>query len=194
MRPGPLPPDNALQFTSKGIQAHNFSITNINEKITLETGANQDSTVSIVFKDVNLQNITRLIEGTTPIDGLANGDLNMMVAEKGAFNTNLRIDDLTILRQPWGNLSLALGSTSEGPLNIDLRIEGEGTELKAAGYYTADPKSPEINFVSSIPKLDLARIEPLTMGQLKNTKGQLQGDVKIIGNANHPDIDGNIDF
>jgi translocation and assembly module TamB len=192
--PWTTPSDNSLQFTSKGIQAHNFSITNINEMIALRTSNDQDSSVSVVFKDLNLQNITRLIEGATPLDGLANGDLNMMVADKGAFNSTLRIDDMIILDQPWGNLALALGRTSSGPLNIDLRLESEKTSLKAAGYYAADGAQPEINVVANIEKFDLASIDPIARGQLKNTKGQLNGEVSVTGNPATPDIKGELNF
>ena len=105
--PWTVPPDNSLQFTSAGIQANNFSITNINEMIALETSNDADSIVSILFKDLNLQNISKLVEGVTPFDGLANGDVNLMSSKSGAFNTNLTVQRLTILNQTWGDLSLA---------------------------------------------------------------------------------------
>ncbi|HKZ37529.1 MAG TPA: hypothetical protein VJ184_07770, partial [Chryseolinea sp.] len=192
--PWTAPADNSLQFTSKGIRAHNFSITNINESIALKTPSNQDSTVSIFFKDLNLQNLTNLIEGTTPLDGLANGDLNLMAGKKGSFHTKLRIDELEILDQTWGDLTLALGSISGGPLDIDLRIAGENTDLSAIGYYKADSIAPEVNLTAKISKLNLTSIEPLTMGALKNTKGQLTGEVKIAGNAKSPDLNGELKF
>ncbi len=192
--PWTTPPDNSLQFTAKGIQAHNFSITNINEMIALKTSNDQDSVVSIVFKDLNLQNITKLVEGTTPVDGLANGDLNMMAAEEGAFNSTLRIDNLKILNQQWGNLSLALGKTSSGPLNIDLALNGEKTSLEADGYLSSNLTPSEINFEARILKLDLATIEPLTGGKLKNTKGNVTGQFAISGITSNPDIEGQLNF
>jgi translocation and assembly module TamB len=187
------PPDNALQFTSRGIRAHNFSITNINEKIALET-SDHDSVVAIVFKDLNLQNITKLVEGTTPIDGLANGDFKMMTSQKGAFNSKLQIEGLEIFRQQWGNLSLVLDQNVADPLDIDLNVSGDKTNIRAHGYYESNPAAPEINFTTTISKLNLEAIEPLTMGQLKNTKGQVTGEVKIVGHPSKPDINGALNF
>ncbi|HYI76746.1 MAG TPA: translocation/assembly module TamB domain-containing protein, partial [Chryseolinea sp.] len=192
--PWSAPADNTLQFTSKGIRAHNFSFTNINENISLKTTNDQDSIVTLQFKDLNLQNITKLVEGATPVDGLANGTLNMMSSEKGAFNSELRIDSLSIMDHTWGNLALALGKTSAGPLNIDLNLEGKGTSLEAGGYYSSDPTAPEINFTANILRFDLVNIEPFTIGQLKNTKGQLKGDLKVSGSPTSPDIEGNLNF
>ena len=83
--PWTTPADNSLQFTSTGIQANNFSITNINERIAFVTSNDKDSIASLQFKDLNLQNITNLIEGAIPFDGLANGTLNMMAAEEGCI-------------------------------------------------------------------------------------------------------------
>lgn len=192
--PWTVPADNSLQFTSAGIRANNFSITNINEVIALETSDDADSIVSILFKDLNLQNISRLVEGVVPFDGLANGDVNLTSSKSGAFNTRLTVQSLKILDQTWGDLALALGQTAKGPLNIDLRLESENTALKAAGYYTADANAPELNFLAEIQKFDLSSIEPLTLGQLKNTKGQLQGRVSIKGDPTKPDIDGELKF
>ena len=109
-----------------------------------------------------------------------------MSAEQGAFNTDLRIDSLNILDHTWGNLSLALGKTASGPLNIDVKLEGKGTSLHAGGYYSSDPDDPEINFTADILRFDLVNIEPFTMGQLKNTKGQLKGNIKVTGNPTSP--------
>ena len=110
----------------------------------------------------------------------------MMSAEKGAFNTDLRIDSLNILDHTWGNLALALGKTASGPLNIDVKLDGKGTSLQAGGYYSSDPADPEINFTADILRFDLVNIEPFTMGQLKNTKGQLKGNIKVTGSPTSP--------
>lgn len=191
--PWSTPADNNLKFTAAGIQAHNFSITNINESISVLTTNDEDSTVSVSFKDLNLQNITRLVEGRAPVDGLANGDLNIMVADKGAFNSRLTIDRLQLFDHEWGDLAVALGRTKDGPLNIDVRIESETTELKAYGYLSR-AATPEINFVADILKFDLSNVGVLTGGQLKNTSGNLTANVTVTGNTTTPEIEGKVHF
>jgi hypothetical protein len=49
------PGDNSLQFTSKGILANNFSIAHNDESIALRTTQDQDSTVSVLFKNLKLK-------------------------------------------------------------------------------------------------------------------------------------------
>ncbi|MBA4055915.1 MAG: hypothetical protein C0490_14470, partial [Marivirga sp.] len=171
--PWESPVNNSLKFTSKGVTASNFSITNINESITLLTQHKEDSATSVVFKDLNLQNLANLVEGTVLADGLMNGDFN--VSGKGAFNSNLKIQDFKFLNQLWGDVMLQAGRTSIGPYNFDVEITGENTNLRAGGYYVTDSASSELNVTAKLSKLDLRLIEPFTRGQLKNTEGQITG-------------------
>ncbi|SKC89144.1 translocation/assembly module TamB domain-containing protein [Ohtaekwangia koreensis] len=185
---------NTLRFTSNGMTPNNFYISKGQERILLLKREDRDTTMTVVFNEVDLKNITSLIEGTTPIAGTIDGDLNIGVAKQGSFNSTLYIRDLAILEQPWGDLALALGKTSTGPFNIDLRIDGTNMELLAAGYITSNEPKPQIHFTTTLTKLDLAAIEPLTMKQVKNMKGQLVGEVKIEGYTDDPEIDGILTF
>jgi hypothetical protein len=53
---------------------------------------------------------------------------------------------------------------------------------------------PEIHFQADIDRFNLAVVEPLSLGQLKNVSGQLVGNVKVDGKTSRPDIDGKIFF
>jgi len=190
--PWKTPEDNYLRFTSTGLDPYHFSIEKGDERIALANS--KDSTLAVLFHTVDLQNLTRLVEGTTPIGGIIDGELNISKAGSGAFNTNLRVNDLMLMDQTWGDLVLALGRTSKGPLNMDLRIEGEHAELKLDGYYESTLAEPAIHLKLDIQKLELAIAEPLTLGQLKNMKGGLVGEVNVEGPTKSPDINGFLKF
>jgi hypothetical protein len=190
--PWQTPDDNYLRFARTGLDPYHFSIEKGDERIALANS--RDSTLAILFHTVDLQNLTRLVEGTTPVGGIVDGDLNVSKAGAGAFNTNLHINDFTIMDQMWGDLVLALGRTTKGPLNMDLRIEGEHAEMKLDGYYESTLAEPALHLTLDIQKLDLAIAEPLTLGQLKNMKGALRGEVKVEGAAKSPDINGYLTF
>lgn len=188
------PDDNYLKIGERGLLPHHFEITNGGEKLSIEREDGSDSTVSIVFNGFELENLASLIEGTTPADGLIDGDLNISVAESGAFNSNLIVRDLYIMEQQWGELTLALGRTATGPLNIDVRLDGENARLKSAGYLVTKADQPEIHFETDIANLNLALVQPLSMGQLRNVSGSLTGNVKIDGKTSSPEINGSITF
>lgn len=189
-----VPKDNYLQFLSSGLRPHNFRISKGKEKIELSRTEDRDSLVSIFFTDLNLENITSLVEGTAPAKGIVNGDLNISFSEGGAFNSDLYIKEFELFRQNWGDLSFALGQTRTGPLNFDLKVEGEDVMIHTDGYYTSEAAKPEIHLQAEISKFNLAVAEPLTLGQLKKVSGQLTGAVSMNGVASDPDISGKISF
>src|SRR5690606_25830721 len=65
---------NALRFSKNGLEPNNFLIQKGDERILLLKKDNADSTLSLVFNQVDLKNITSIVEGTTPISGLIDGD------------------------------------------------------------------------------------------------------------------------
>ncbi|HYG17538.1 MAG TPA: translocation/assembly module TamB domain-containing protein [Ohtaekwangia sp.] len=188
------PDDNYLLIGKGGLQPNHFELTRGETKISLVKRDDQDSTLSVVFQALDLKSLTSLVSGTTPASGTVDGDLNISVAETGAFNSNVKIHRLNILEQEWGELTLAMGKPSMGPFNVDLRIEGDNAELKAAGYFVTKDNTPEIHFQLDIPRLNLAVVEPLSMGQAKNVTGQLTGSIKVDGPTQQPDINGEIIF
>lgn len=188
------PEDSYLKIGDGGILPHKFELSKGSEKLSVVREESSDSTVSIVFEEFNLKNLTSLVEGTTPADGLLDGDLNISVAEQGAFNSSLVIRKLFILEQEWGDLALQLGRTSTGPFNVDVRLDGENVELKAAGYMVTKSEEPEIHFETEITRLNLAVIEPISFGQLRNVSGGLIGNVKVEGKSSKPDINGELTF
>ncbi|AYB29832.1 translocation/assembly module TamB [Chryseolinea soli] len=189
--PWETPRDNALRFTRQGLVARHFSLTNINEKISLITQSEKDSTLSVVFKNLNLPNLTNVVEGVTPAEGLINGDFKL--AAQGAFQSKLTIKDFKLFNQLWGDLVLAV-ERKDKPYVIDFRVDGEKADVKVAGHFTPDQTAPEIDLTSHINISDLAIVEPLSAGQLKKSSGGIAGDIKITGRPSSPDIRGEIEF
>lgn len=178
---------NSLRFTDAGVDPNNFWIRKGNERILLLKQNDTDSTLSIVFNEVDLKNITSVVEGTTPISGIMNGDVNLSAAQQASFDTDFRIKNLNILEQPWGNLALLLGKEGNNPLEFKLTIDGENAALNAVGKLTSDAE-PVIDLKASIPRLNLAIVEPLTMGQLKNLTGELSATLDVHGKTKDPEI------
>ncbi|HYF68054.1 MAG TPA: translocation/assembly module TamB domain-containing protein, partial [Ohtaekwangia sp.] len=178
---------NSLRFTNAGLDPNNFWIRKGNERILLLKQNNADSTLSIVFNEVDLKNITSLVEGTTPISGIMNGDVNLGSAQQASFNTDFRIKNLNILEQPWGDLALLLGKEGNNPLDFKLTVNGENAEMNASGVLTSD-EEPVIDLRAAIPRLNLAIVEPLTMGQLKNLTGELSATLDVHGKTKDPAI------
>lgn len=190
--PWTTPADNYLRFTNEGILANNFSITNINESISLVTREQADARTAIEFKDLNLQNLTNIVEAKVLADGLINGDF--MLSGKGQFNSALTIKGLEILGIEWGDLALNLSHEATGRYLVDLGLNGINMELKVKGDYLPDSVNSTIDLAADISRINLVAIEPLTAGQLKNSSGSVAGEVTLKGNPASPEIRGFLSF
>lgn len=190
--PWTTPADNYLRFTKRGILAHNFSITNINEKISLVTREESDARTAIEFKDLNLQNLTNIVESNVLIDGLINGDF--MLSGGGEFRTALTIKALEVLGVEWGDLGLKLSHENSGQFLVDLGVNGINMEFAAKGTYIPDSIASKIDLTTDISRINLIAIEPLTGGQLKNSSGSIGGEVTLRGSPTSPEIRGFVAF
>jgi translocation and assembly module TamB len=184
---------NSLRFTDRGLDPNNFLIRNGSQRILLLQKNNADSTLSLVFNEVDLKNITSLVEGTTPVGGLIDGELTLASAKTGEFETQLQIRNLEILEQQWGNLAFLMKKSRTTPMNFKLDLSGKDAELNADGFVSTDA-SPDILIEATLKKLNLAIVEPLTMGQLKNMSGALSGQLTVQGKSKDPDIAGSLNF
>jgi translocation and assembly module TamB len=187
-----VPEDHYVDFNIHGMQTNNFAITGGQERIALITTV-KDSTVSVEFKDLQLSSLTRIVRGVMPARGKLNGNLKFTTSAQGRFNSKLQIDDLKVLEQAYGNLTLAL-SHSGNRYAIDFQVKNGDSNLTASGFYVADEKTSEFKLSVNLSPLNLKLIEPLTYGQLKNVKGIAEGNLQVSGNFKKPVIRGDITF
>ena len=190
--PWTTPADNYLRFTKRGILAHNFSITNINERISLVTREEQEARTAIEFKDLNLQNLTNIVEAKVIADGLINGDF--MLSGGGSFKTALKVKALEILGVEWGDLALDLSHENTGQYLVDLAMNGINMEFNIKGNYVPDSTASKIDLSADVSRINLVAIEPLTGGQLKNSSGSVTGELTLKGSPTSPEIRGFLAF
>lgn len=187
-----VPDDNYLEFSNKGFVAHNFTISKDQEKIGLITTV-KDSTISVEFQQLQLSNLTRVVRGVMPANGTLNGNLKFTTSSRGTFKSKLQINELEVLEQEFGDLTLALEHVVDR-YNIELLIKNQGSYISVNGYYVSNPTTSEFNLSADLAPLNLELVEPLSFGQLKNMKGQATGNLKITGNLKKPVIRGKITF
>jgi len=187
------PEDNYVLVNRTGLQPHHFEVGKENQKISLLKKTGKDSALSLVFQHLDLKDMTSLVEGITPITGIADGDLTISAAERGAFSSKLRISQFSILSQTWGDLVVSLNKTTTSPYNIDLGIKGEKVNMKITGtYHPSDHASVDIT--AELSTLNLEALQPLTLGTMKRMDGSLSGKLKVKGNLSRPGIDGTFTF
>ncbi len=188
------PKDNFLRFGGIHMLPHNFEISKDKERVALETKGSADSVTALVFNDLNLENITSLVEGVTPVGGIAEGDFTVSAARGESFTSRLKIHGFTILSQTWGDLGIKLTQKKGTPYSIDFGIDGEKTVVKINGTYSPDSNKPSLDLDARLVKLDLAAMQPLFLGKMKRMQGIITGEVKVQGSIAKPDVNGSILF
>jgi translocation and assembly module TamB len=188
------PDDNYLRFGGIHMLPHNFEISKGKERVALEKKGSADSVTALVFNNLNLENITSLVEGVTAIGGIAEGDFTVSAARDESFTSRLKIHGFTILGQTWGDLGITLTQKKGTPYNIDFDIDGEKTVVKINGTYSPDPKKPTLNLDARLVRLDLTAVQPLFLGNMKKMKGLVTGELKVEGSIAKPDVNGMIVF
>ncbi len=184
---------NTLVFGDGGLEPNNFHISRGNQRILLYKKNTADSTLSLAFREVELSNVTSLVEGTTPISGTIDGELTLASSATSSFETRLQIANLAILEKVWGDLRLAVNKEPAGPMNYTLDLQGRDAELNARGFLSQDD-DPVILLEARLARLNLAIVEPLTMGQLQNLKGMLTGEFTMQGRTDDPELSGRLNF
>jgi translocation and assembly module TamB len=190
-----VPVDNYINFGEKGIMTHNLFIGLNEQKLFVETKSDKDSTLLIGFRSLYLANISGMLAANkTLVAGSLNGDVNILRAKQNAIDAKVNIHGLTILRQLWGEVALDVKRTSADRFDMNLSVDGINTDIKTAGYYAVTESSSSIDVKTTIEKLDISLIEPLTVGQLKDMTGMLTGNIDVTGDLKQPKILGGITF
>ncbi len=186
------PADNYLQIGKSGVVAHNFSLSKESEQFSVVTNP-KDSTLSFDFLRWKLANLTQLVEGVIPADGELNGSIKLTTAHKGEFNSILQIKQLSILEKKWGDASFSLSHKSNR-YTLELEVKSENGNVNAKGFYMPSSVVSTFDIDIKLSPFDLSLIEPLSLNQLRNVKGFVNGNLKLSGNAKEPSIRGKLTF
>lgn len=185
------PSDNYLRFGSHGITTHNMSISNNNERILVERNSDSTKTLLIRFQTLELATLSAMLSGKRAIvEGRLDGDLTIPVIPESLFNASLKISDLTVLKQAWGNANFSVRNLTGDKLHLMLNIGGENTDIKVEGFYT----NSSSNITATISRIDLKILEPLIAKNIRGMSGTVAGNMSIQGDLKKPTVRGNMTF
>ncbi|MEJ0057028.1 MAG: hypothetical protein WDN75_16045 [Bacteroidota bacterium] len=171
---------------------NNFSISRERQRIKVVTDEN-NATISLEFQQLELSNLTSIIAGQVPASGVLEGNFKVTTAQRGDFDSKLEIHDLMILGKPWGDVTFTLAHSADR-YDLEMLVKSSITNVKATGHYISRPVDSEFDLAIALAPLDMQTIEPLSLGKLKNSKGQATGNLKITGTPGKPSIRGDVNF
>ncbi|MBV8390926.1 MAG: translocation/assembly module TamB domain-containing protein [Mucilaginibacter sp.] len=195
-KPWDVNADNALQFGDKGIFAKDFTITNSNQILSINSTAQQmNSPVKIDFKNFRIETLTRLArQDSLQVGGTINGDATISNFQKSMkYTSALNISDFNFKGDTVGNIAIKVNNQTENALAAEVGITGKGNQVDLKGLYYTAPQS-RFDLDLNIVKLNTKSIEGFSFGSIKEASGYITGDLKITGTPSAPAIRGDVNF
>lgn len=188
-------PENYLQFGKSGILAHQFNLSNGGQLLGINSTDNTPNSPLVVnFKDFRIETLTRFAEADSALAGGAiNGTVNVNdLAANPKFEANLTVDQLRYQKDMLGTLRIAVNNNTANAFEVNVGLSGVH-ELRANGFYYTAPNSA-LDLRVNIDKIDLAQVESLSMGQIRQGTGTVTGEFKITGALTAPKVLGDLNF
>lgn len=191
-------PDNLISFGPYGLLVNNFSIKSDTASITANSKEDRaNSPIDVAINNFNLKSISSLISGDTLFaSGVLSAKALISEIEKPfpAFTGTAQIQSLEIMEQPIGNLNAAAEKVNDNEITGKISLTGNGNEANVAGNYYLQDAENQFNVDVNIKQFNMATIQGLAAGQLKNSSGNINGDLKVNGKFDNPIWNGQLNF
>ena len=187
--------DNFIQYDSTGVIANDFMISNKDQSLRINSeSSSTQAPIDIAFTNFRIKTLTDFAEQDSLLmDGIINGKAIVKNATSNpVFTSDLQIKDFSYKKDTIGNISLKVDNETANAFNTDIRIEGNGNDVRLSGKYFTGERKMDLQL--NIANLNVATITPFSAGQLKDAGGNLKGDISIAGTTDKPVINGDIHF
>ncbi|HJP64640.1 MAG TPA: translocation/assembly module TamB domain-containing protein, partial [Mucilaginibacter sp.] len=187
---------NELEFGSKGLLAKDFSISNSNQVLSVNSDSQQmNSPLTVSFKNFQIETFTRAAhQDSLQVGGVINGDAHLTDLQTNMhFTSALNIHNFSFKGDTVGDIALKVNNQTQNAYAADVKITGKGNQVNLTGLYYTTPAS-KFDLTLDIVSLKMKSIEGFSFGNLKNGKGDITGQLKISGTTAAPEVRGDVNF
>ncbi|PSL49311.1 uncharacterized protein DUF490 [Chitinophaga niastensis] len=185
--------NNILRIKNGAPDTANIKLSQGNQSIQVSTKADTGAVPALQANIANFQLST--ITGLLATDTLlASGTLN---AEATVYNWNksplihakLNVDSLTVKNARFGTLEANVENNGPDQYKLTAALTGNDNDIKVDGTYDST-----INAHVNINNLNMAIMEPFTMGSVSRMSGNADGKFDISSTTAAPHVQGNLHF
>jgi hypothetical protein len=186
---------NKLTILDSIFITQNFSLVQDDQKIKIVNGRNSLSDAKINIENINLADISQLIDTTGKIkNGRLSGNVKLKnILTKMQVDADLNINDLQVLDYKVKIIGLSGIYGKDGKKIIELNgsIDDNDYQLAFDGIYDMQKKGNEkFDINADIQKLNLSFLEALLKKELLIPHAFIKGQVNIAGNVKKPILTG----
>lgn len=187
-------PMNAIFYSAQGFYVDNFKLGYRQSSIDIQSEQQQPgSPVNLAVNNFLISDITSLLNKDTLIAaGIINAKARVSEFDKSlpAFEGQVKIDSIFYKKTAVGNLLVNTQKAGENQIAADGSFTGNGNDLKMNGNYFLNNTEKQFDAAVAITQFNIASIEGFTNGQISNSKGSVNGDVKASGKFSEPQWNG----
>jgi hypothetical protein len=188
-------PGNSIRFGNSGIQASNFTLSNNNQRMSINTtppGFNNP--LKIDFSNFKIETLTQIVKkDSLLVGGTMNGTATVSNFQTSPiFTADMNIGDFNFRGDTIGNVALKVNNSRANTLAANASITGKGNQVDLNGFYYINTSSFDMKL--NVVNLNLKSIEGFTLGNLKESSGSVNGQLDITGTVDAPKVRGGLNF
>ena len=190
-----LSEENLIRFGKNGVYVSNFELSKASNSIKMQSQSNQlNAPLAIDFKDFEIETITNIAQKSNlQIGGKINGNVLLKNLQKTpTFTSDLMIEQFTFQKDTVGNLKIQVDNAISNTYNAKVELTGFDNKLNLDGNYKALSKSFDMNL--NVQKLNIKSIQGFSFGNITESTGFLNGNLKLSGTSSNPKIIGELKF
>lgn len=190
-----LSEENLIRLGKNGIYANNFELNKDGNSIKIQSQSTQpNAPLAIDFKDFEIETLTNIAQKSNlQIGGKINGNALLKdLMQSVKFTSDLTIDNFTFQKDTVGNLKVKVDNQIANTYNANVEITGFDNQVNLDGNYKTSTSSFDLNL--DIQKLNVKSIQGFSFGNITQSTGFLNGDLKITGTTENPKIIGDLKF
>lgn len=191
-------PDNYLSYSPQGIIVNNFVINSDTAKIAIRSKEIiPNSPIDIDINNFDLKSISSIVNrDTVLLAGVLDikaqvSDLNKALP---GFTGTATVKNLQVMQHPLGNITADARKENENEIAANLALLGFGNDVSVKGNYYLNNRTQQFNADVAVKQLSFKTLETFSAGQLKNTSGNISGNINANGKFTDPRWKGQLDF
>ncbi|MCR8559759.1 translocation/assembly module TamB domain-containing protein [Mucilaginibacter sp. BJC16-A38] len=188
--------NNAFQFGNKGIMARDFTLTNNNQVLSINSDTQEyNAPITVSFKNFKIETLTTAAQqDSLQVGGVIDGDTHISNFQKSpVFTAALNVKDFNFKGDTVGNIALKVNNQTANAYAADVTVTGKGNQVNLNGlYYTAPESKFDLNL--NIVSLKMKSIEGFSFGSIRRASGDITGQLKITGTTDAPVVRGDVNF
>ncbi len=191
-------PDNYLSYGPQGILVNNFVISSDTAKIDIRSQTLvPDSPIAISIDNFNLKSISSIVnKDTVLIAGILDMKATVSDFKKAlpAFTGTASVTNVEVMQFPIGNITANAQKQTENNIVADMALVGPLNDISVKGNYYLNSETEQFDADLLVNKLSFRTLEALSKGQITNTTGVLNGNIKLNGKFAEPKYNGQLNF